>query len=91
LKIANDRQKSYIDNQRKNLKLEVGDKVFLKISPCRGVLRFGKRGKLSPKYIGSYEITEKVGKVAYRLQLPENLATIHNVFHVSMLCKYIAN
>ena len=91
LKIANDRQKSYADNRRRDLEFEIGDKVFLKISPWKGVLRFGKRGKLSPRYIGPYEIVERVGKVAYRLRLPEDLARIHDVFHVSMLRKYIAD
>ncbi|KAL5739512.1 hypothetical protein ACOSQ2_028692 [Xanthoceras sorbifolium] len=91
LKIASDRQKSYADNRRKDLEFQVGDKVFLRISPWKCVLRFGKRGKLSPRYIGPYEIVEKIGEVAYRLQLPSELARIHDVFHVSMLHKYIAD
>ena len=70
LKIARDRQKSYADNRRRDLQFEIGDRVFLKISPWKGVLRFGKRGKLSPRYIGPYEIVSKVGPVAYRLKLP---------------------
>ena len=66
----------------------MGDKVFLKISPWKGVLRFGKRGKLSPRYIGLYEVIERVGPVAYRLSLPLELSQIHYVFHVSMLRRY---
>ena len=69
----------------------MGDWVFLKLSPWKGVVRFGKRGKLSPRYIGPYEIIERVGSLAYRLALPPELARIHNVFHVSMLRKYIAD
>nr|XP_048329345.1 uncharacterized protein LOC125422322 [Ziziphus jujuba var. spinosa] len=76
---------------RKDLEFEVGDWVFLKLSPWKGVVRFGRRGKLSPRYIGPYEITERIGPVAYRLALPEELARVHNVFHVSMLRKYIAD
>ena len=68
----------------------MGDWVFLKLSPWKGVVRFGKRGKLSPRYIGPYEIIERVGSLAYRLALPPELARIHNVFHVSMLRKYIS-
>ena len=66
----------------------MGDKVFLKVSPWKGVARFGKKGKLSPRYIGPYEIIERVGPVAYRLALPVGLAQIHDVFHVSMLRRY---
>ena len=91
LKIANDRQKNYADNRRRDLKFEMGDLVFLRVSPWKGILRFGKRGKLSPRYIGPYEIVDKVGEVAYRLRLPSELANIHDVFHVSMLRKYIAD
>ena len=91
LKIAQDRHKSYANNRRRDLEFEVGDIVFLKISPWKGVLRFGKRGKLSPRYIGQYRIVERIGEVAYRLQLPSDLDRIHDVFHVSMLRKYITN
>ena len=70
LKIAQDRQKSYADNRRRDLEFQVGDKVFIRISPWKGVLRFGKKGKLSPRYMGPYEIVERIGKVAYRLRLP---------------------
>ena len=89
LKIAQDRQKSYADNRRKDLEFEVEDMVFLRISPWKGVLRFGKRGKLSPWYIGPYRIVERIGEVAYRLELPPELDCIHDVFHVSMLRMYI--
>ncbi|CAL9006102.1 unnamed protein product [Prunus brigantina] len=89
LKTAQDRQKSYADNRHKDLEFEIGDWVFLKLSPWKGVMRFGKRGKLSPRYIGPYEITERIGPVAYRLALPTELSRIHDVFHVSMLRKYM--
>ena len=91
LKIAQDRQKSYADNRRRDLEFQVGDQVFLRISPWKGVLRFGKKGKLSRRYMGPYEIVEKIREVAYGLRLPPELARIHDVFHVSMLRKYIAN
>ena len=67
----------------------MGNRVFLKVSPWKGVLRFGRRGKLRPRYIGPYEIIARVGPVEYRLDLPLELSMVHNVFHVSMLCKYI--
>ena len=88
LKAVQDRQKSYADQHRKEMGFEIGDKVFLKVSPWRGIMRFGNKGKLSPRYIGPYEITEKIGPLAYRLALPLELSRIHNVFHVSMLRKY---
>ena len=89
LKIVQNRQKSYVNNRRRDLEFEVGDMVFLRISPWKGVLRFGKLGKLSPQYIGTYRIVERIGEVAYRLELPFDLDRIHDVFHVSMLRKYI--
>ena len=88
LKAAQDRQKSYADLKRRDIEYNVGDKVFLKISPWKGVVRFGKRGKLSPRFIGPYEILERIGPVAYRLALPPELSQIHDVFHVSMLRRY---
>ena len=91
LKIAQDRQKSYADNQRRYLKFQVGDQVFMRISPWKRVLRFGKKWKLSPCYMGPYEIVERIWEVAYRLRLSPELARIHDVFHVSMLRKYIAD
>ncbi|CAL8112149.1 unnamed protein product [Prunus armeniaca] len=89
LKTAQDRQKSYADNISKDLEFSVGDWVFLKLSSWKGVMRFGKRGKLSPRYIGPYEITERIGPIAYRLALSTELSRIHDVFHVSMLRKYM--
>ncbi|XP_057996230.1 uncharacterized protein LOC131175596 [Hevea brasiliensis] len=88
LKIASDRQKSYADLKRKEIEYTVGDKVFLKVSPWKKILRFGRKGKLSPRFIGPYEVIERVGPVAYRLALPPELDKIHNVFHVSMLRRY---
>ena len=89
LKIARDRQNNYADNRRRDLQFEIGDRVFLKISPWKGVLRFGKRGKLRPRYIGRYEIIARVGPVAYKLKFTPELSRIHDTFHVSMLRKYI--
>ena len=74
--------------KRKDIRYEIDKKVFLKVFPWKKVMRFGKKGKLSPKFIGPYEVIEKVGLVAYRLALPQNLEKIHNVFHVSMLRRY---
>ena len=88
LKIANDRQKSYADMKRKDIRYEIGEKVFLKVSHWKKVMRFGKKGKLSPRFIRPYEVIEKVGPVAYRLALPPELEKIHSVFHVSMLRRY---
>ena len=90
LKTARDIQKSYVNKHRRDLQFKVGDRVFLKVSPWKGVLKFGRRGKMRPRYIGSYEIIARVGPVAYRLDLPPELSKVHNVFHVlSMLRKYI--
>ena len=89
IKTAQDRQKSYADNRRKKLEFAVGDKVFLKIAPLKGIMRFRKKGKLSPRFIGPFEVLERVGDLAYRLALPPNLSSVHNVFHVSMLRKYV--
>ncbi|KAA0032780.1 pol protein [Cucumis melo var. makuwa] len=86
---AQSRQKSYADVRWKDLEFEVGDKVFLKVAPMRGVLRFERRGKLSPRFVGPFEILERIGPVAYRLALPPSLSTVHDVFHVSMLRKYV--
>ena len=78
----------YVDILR-DLEFEVEDRVFLKLSPWKRVVRFGKRGKLNPRYIGPFEIVERIGPVAYRLDLPEEFSRVHNVFHISMLRKYI--
>ncbi|XP_059663925.1 uncharacterized protein LOC132309655 [Cornus florida] len=85
---AQSRQKSYADKRRRPLSFEVGDHVFLRVSPRKGLMRFGKSGKLSPRYIGPFEILDRVGEVAYKLALPPQLDRVHNVFHVSMLRKY---
>ena len=91
LKIAQDRHKSYAVNRRRDLEFHVGDQVFMRISPWKGVLRFVKKGKLSLCYMRPYEIVERIGKVAYMLRLPPELTKIHDVFHVSMLRKYIVD
>ena len=88
LKLATDRQKSYADMKRKDIRYDIDEKVFLKVSPWKKVMRFGKKGKLSPRYIGPYEVIEKVGPMAYRLVLPPELEKIHSVFHVFMLRRY---
>ncbi|XP_028118953.1 uncharacterized protein LOC114316498 [Camellia sinensis] len=82
------RQKRYADKRRRPLSFEVGDLVFLKISTRRGLMRFGKCDKLSSRFIGYFEILERIGEVGYRLALPPQLSGVHNVFHVSMLRKY---
>jgi hypothetical protein len=87
LEIAQSRQRSYADTRRRDLSFEVGDFVYLKVSPIRGVRRFGVKGKLAPRYIGSYQILARRGEVAYQLSLPENLSVVHDVFHVSQLKK----
>ncbi|KAI3672432.1 hypothetical protein L6452_38520 [Arctium lappa] len=89
--LAGPEQKSYADGRRRPLEFQVGNKVLLKISPWKGVVRFGKRGKLSPRYIGPFEIIARVGAVAYRLKLPEELSGIHDTFHVSNLRKCLTD
>ena len=86
---AQSRQKSYADKRRRPLEFQVGDLVFLKVMPMKRVMWFDKKGKLSPRYIGPYEVLEQIGKVTYRLALPLELLAIYNVFHVSVLKKYI--
>ena len=86
LKIAQSRQRSYADTRRE-LSFEVGDFVYLKVSPIRGVRRFGVKGKLAPRYVGLYQILARSGEVAYQLSLPEGLSAVHDVFHVSQLKK----
>ncbi|KAJ9536607.1 hypothetical protein OSB04_un000208 [Centaurea solstitialis] len=90
LKAARDRQKSYADNRRKPLEFQVGDRVLLKVSPWKGLIRFGKKGKLSPRFVGPFEILERIGPVAYRLDLPPELSSIHDAFHVSNLKKCLS-
>ena len=88
LRAAQDRQSSYADLHRREISYDVGDIVFLKVSLWKGVARVGKKGKLSARYIGPYEVLERVGPVAYRLALPLELAQTHDVFYVSMLRRY---
>lgn len=88
---AQSRQKSYADKRRSDLEFQVGDYVLLKVSPWKGVIRFRKRGKLGPRYIGPYKVIARVGEVAYRLELPDELSLIHNTFHVSQLRKCIVD
>ncbi|GJX89559.1 putative reverse transcriptase domain-containing protein, partial [Tanacetum coccineum] len=80
LKAARDRQKSYAEKDRKPLEFEVGDRVMLKVSPWKGVIHFGKKGKLAPRYVGPFEILERIGPVAYRLRLPKELSGVHDTF-----------
>ena len=91
LKVAADRQKSYADLKRKYIQYEIDEKVLLKVSSWKKVMRFGRKGKLSPRFIRPYEVIEKVGLVEYRLALPPELEKIHNVLHVSMLRRYRSN
>ncbi|GKD67467.1 putative reverse transcriptase domain-containing protein [Tanacetum coccineum] len=91
IQAARDRQKSYADRRRKPLEFQAGDKVILKVSPWKGVIRFGKRGKLNPRYIGPFKILAKVGTVAYRLELPEQLSRVHSNFHISNLKKHFSD
>ncbi|GJS75564.1 putative reverse transcriptase domain-containing protein [Tanacetum coccineum] len=87
IQAARDRQKSYADLRRKPMEFQVGDKVMLKVSPWKGVVRFGKRGKLNPRYVRPFKVLEKIGSVAYKLELPQELSRVHNTFHVSNLKK----
>ncbi|WVZ80338.1 hypothetical protein U9M48_027823, partial [Paspalum notatum var. saurae] len=87
LKRAQSRQKSYSDRRRRPLVFKEGDHVYLRVSPMKGVHRFGVKGKLAPRYVGPFKISEKCGPVAYRLELPPRLAAVHDIFHVSQLKK----
>ena len=86
---AQSRQKSYADVRRRNLEFAVGDQVLLRVSPTKGIVRFGTKGKLSPWYVGPFPIIARIGKLAYRLDLPESMRRVHNVFHVSMLRNFL--
>ena len=89
LKVAQSRQKSYADNRRRELAFEVGDFVYLKVSPIRGLRRFKVKGKLAPRFIGPFKVLDRRGEVAYQLELPPQLSDVHDVFHVSQLKKYL--
>ncbi|KAL8133741.1 hypothetical protein AgCh_008979 [Apium graveolens] len=91
LEAAQDRQRKYADIHRKDMDLEIGALVLLKVSPWKGLVRFGQKGKLSPRFIGPFEVLKKVGKVAYEIALPPQWQHIHNAFHVSMLKPYVPN
>nr|GEX79085.1 putative reverse transcriptase domain-containing protein [Tanacetum cinerariifolium] len=87
MQAARDRQKSYADLKRKPMEFQIGDRVMLKVSPWKGILCFGKQGKLNPIYVGTYKVLDKVRTVAYMLELPQELSRVHNTFHVSSLKK----
>ncbi|GKF89456.1 hypothetical protein Tco_0263419, partial [Tanacetum coccineum] len=87
MQAAQDRQKSYADRKRKPMEFDIGDTVMLKVSPWKGVARFGKRGKLNPRYVRPFQVLAKVGKVAYKLELPQELSRVHHTFHVSNVKK----
>ena len=87
LEVAQSRQKSYADSKRKEVVYEIGDRAYLHVSPLRGVKRFGVKGKLAPRFVGPYRVLERRGEVAYKLELPEGLSGVHDVFHVSQLKK----
>ena len=87
LKIAQSRQKSYVDLNRREVTYEVGDRSYLKVSPLRGVKIFGVKGKLAPRYVGPLKVLARKGEITYELELPESLSAVHNVFHVSQLKK----
>ncbi|GKC31790.1 putative reverse transcriptase domain-containing protein [Tanacetum coccineum] len=92
LQAERDRQRSYANIRRKPLEFQIRDRVMLKVSPRKGVIRFGKQGKLNPRYVGPFKILERIGPVAYKLELPEELNNVHSTFHVSNLKKcYLTN
>nr|GFA04274.1 putative reverse transcriptase domain-containing protein [Tanacetum cinerariifolium] len=91
IQATRDRKKSYADLKRKPMDFQVGDRVMLKVSPWKGVVRFGKRGKLNPRYVGPFNVLSKVGDVAYRIELPQQLSRVHNTFHVLNLKKCLSD
>ncbi|GJW18479.1 hypothetical protein Tco_0025915 [Tanacetum coccineum] len=91
MQAAQDRQKSYADRKRKSMEFEIRDRFMLKVSPWKGVVQFGKRGKLNPRYVRPFRVLAKVRKVAYRLELPQELSRVHHTFHVSNLKKCYAD
>nr|GEY25575.1 putative reverse transcriptase domain-containing protein [Tanacetum cinerariifolium] len=91
MQAVRDRQKSYADLKRKPMEFQVGDKLMLKVSPWKRVVRFGKRGKLNPRYVRPLKVLERIGDVAYKLDLPKELSRVHDTFHVSNLKKFHAD
>ncbi|GKE48689.1 hypothetical protein Tco_1479947 [Tanacetum coccineum] len=91
LQVTRDRQRSYANVRRKPLEFQVGDRVMLKVSPRKGVIHFGKQGKLNPRYIRPFKILERIGLMAYKLELPEELSNVYTTFHVSNLKKCLSN
>ncbi|XP_041003993.1 uncharacterized protein LOC121249348 [Juglans microcarpa x Juglans regia] len=91
MRAAQSRQKSYEDNGHCQLEFELGDKVFLRIAPMKRVMRYAKKDKLSPRSVGPFEILNRIGPMAYRVALPPALSKVHDVFHVSMLRKYMSD
>lgn len=89
LRAAQDRQAAYANRRRRPLEFAVGDHVFLRVSPLKGLTRFGRKGKLAPRYIGPFQVLQRIGRVAYWIALPPHLAHVHDVFHVSMLRRYV--
>jgi hypothetical protein len=87
LKVAQTQQKSYADKRRRDLSFEIGDFVYVKVSPMRGTRRFKVKGKLAPRYVGPFKVIDRKGEVAYQLELPSQLSDVHDVFHVSQLKK----
>ena len=83
LKVAQSRQKSYADSKRKEVVYEIGDRAYLRVSPLRGVKHFGVKGKLAARFVGPYQVSERMGEVSYKLELSEGLSGVHDVFQVS--------
>ncbi|GKE18712.1 hypothetical protein Tco_1426289 [Tanacetum coccineum] len=91
IQAAQDRQKSYADLKQKLMEFEVRDRVMLKVSPWKGVVHFGKQGKLNPRYAGPFKVLAKVGKITYKMEFPQELSRVHHTFHVSNLKKCYAD
>nr|GEY34174.1 putative reverse transcriptase domain-containing protein [Tanacetum cinerariifolium] len=91
IQVAQDRQKSYVDLKRNPMEFEIGDRVMLKVSQWKEVVRFSKQRKLNPRYVRPFKVLAKVGKVAYRMELPQEFSRVHHTFHVSNLKKCYAD
>jgi hypothetical protein len=89
LKVTQSRQKSYANKRRRDLSFEVGDFIYLKVSPMRGTRRFKVKGKLAPRYVGPFQILDRKGEGTYQLELPPQLSNVHDVFHLSQLKKFL--